>query len=47
MSLNQTIVVKMTRKSQSAPTEAFVIQEANTDTTLTQEDSQEGWTDLI
>lgn len=37
---NQTIAVKMTHKSQSAPTETSLIAEANADTALVQEDAQ-------
>ena len=40
MSQNQTIAVKMTHKSQSAPTETSLTEEANADTALVQEDAQ-------
>lgn len=47
MSRNQTIVVKMTHKSQSVQTETSSIQEANADTNADTGGQPEGWSGVI
>lgn len=47
MSLNQTIVVKMTHKSQSVQTETSSFQEANADTNTDTGGQPDGWSGVI